>query len=1202
MEQSERSSLPEENPVVRAHPFESLLGEVAASADFRGLVRELERRAPSLARATGSTFSPVSATGLTAPAKTLYAVLVRRQLRAPLLYITSSNREADQAFDLLNGWSRMLGEPQPVLIPAHDIRPYQGLSPHADISEKRALGLAKLASGQASLAVMPVEAAAARTEPPEFYRSLVRHLRRHDEVELGELVDHLEAAGYLRHDPVEMAGQFSVRGGIVDVFSPEARRPVRLELFGDEVDSMREFDVETQRSTGAVERVALLPLTEFPLRKNLLEELSARMDGATSDTFVAGEPFSGWEFLVPLVQPLTHTLLDLCPQGIVFLEEPAELEQEMERLWLLLEAEFDQARQQAKQQAIQQAIQQERPVAPPQEYYLRWDQLMEQGRERQVVYAEELGLTQEHGAPPVFHFPTRPAPSFHGNLERCLAELDSWLAQQYRIVLLTSGPGETERLAELLAEHRTRFHKADPPADALPAWESFADDNLDLPACWLGRGSIAHGVLLPHARLLILGTQDLFDTSSLASRPAPPRSHISTFLSDFRDLEPGDYVVHVENGIGCYRGLKDLAADGLAQEFMELEYKDNDRLYVPLTRLDLVQKYRSMEGAHPALDRLGGLTWARTKARVKKAMQEMAGELLKLYATRETAEGIRFADQNPWQHELEESFEYEETPDQLRTIDEVRRDMEKDRPMDRLVCGDVGYGKTEVAMRAAFRAALHSKQVAVLTPTTVLAYQHYETFRQRFAAFPVRVEMLSRFRTAAEQKKVLRELEAGKVDVVVGTHRLLSKDVQFHDLGLLIVDEEQRFGVRHKERIKAMKKSVDVLSLSATPIPRTLHMALAGLRDMSLIETPPRDRLSIQTVVAAFSESLIRTALTQELERSGQVYFVHNRVQSLPAMASLVQKLVPQARIGMAHGQMNERLLEKVMLQFLRHETDVLVATTIIENGLDIPLVNTIIINRADRMGLGELYQLRGRVGRSNRRAYAYLLVPPEAKLTPVARKRLSALKEFSELGSGFRVAALDMELRGAGNLLGGQQHGPVNAIGLELYCQMLEGAVRELRGEPARPEFTTTINLGFDIRIPSSYIPEEHQRLRMYKNIGGIRSSQERDNVAQELHDRYGPAPSSVRNLLDYATLKLLAEQLWIRAIERKKELIEVQFHAETKIEPARLMEFIASQPGAQFTPAGVLRLPLRGSTPLERQSKDLLPWLQELLERLQG
>jgi transcription-repair coupling factor (superfamily II helicase) len=1164
--------------------LQSILGDLSATAEFRGLVRELERRAPTLAQTTEAKLSPVHASGLTAPAKALYAVLLRRQMRAPLLYVATSNREAEQAFDLVAGWSKLLGEPEPLLIPAHDIRPYQGLSPHADISEKRALGLSRLASGQAALAVLPVEAAAGRTEPPEFYRALVRNIRRHDEVELEELVAHLEAVGYLRHDPVEMAGQYSVRGGILDVFSPEARRPVRMELFGDEVESLREFDPETQRSTGTVERVALLPLTEFPVRRNLLDELATRLDAQRADTFVAGESFAGWEFLVPLVQPLSHTLLELSPRVVLFLDEPADLEREMERLWLLLDGEYA-AAQQERRRAV-----------PPQEFYLRWSELMAQGAQRQVVCAEQLEMPRDGTTSTAFRFPTGHAPSFHGHIDRCMSELERLLAEQHRVVLLTSGAGETERLAEVLAEYRVPFRRAEPPADASPAWDAMASEDLDAPACWIGRGAVPHGVSIPSARLIVLGTQDLFDASPVAARPATAPSHISTFLSDFRDLEPGDYVVHVENGIGCYRGLKELAADGMQQEFMELEYKDADKLYVPLTRLDLVQKYRATDGAHPALDRLGGVTWARTKARVKKAMREMAEELIKLYAQRENATGTAFVDHSPWQRELEESFEYEETADQLRTIEEVRRDMERERPMDRLVCGDVGYGKTEIAMRAAFRAALHSKQVAVLTPTTVLAFQHYETFRRRFAAFPVRVEMLSRFRTAAEQNKVLRELEAGKVDIVVGTHRLLSKDVIFHDLGLLVVDEEQRFGVRHKERIKEMKTSVDVLSLSATPIPRTLHMALAGLRDMSLIETPPRDRLAVQTVVAPFNESLLRTALAQELERGGQVYLVHNRVQSLPAMAALVQKLAPQARIGMAHGQMNERHLEKVMMQFLRHATDVLVATTIIENGLDIPLVNTIIINRADRMGLAELYQLRGRVGRSNRRAYAYLLVPPEAKLTPIARKRLSALKEFSELGSGFRVAALDMELRGAGNLLGGQQHGHVNAIGLELYCQMLEGAVRELRGEPAQPEFSTTINLGLDIRIPSSYIPEEHQRLRMYKNIGGIRSAAERDSVAQELGDRYGTVPISVRNLLDYAGLKVRAERLWIRSVERKKNFVEVQFHAESKADPDKLMDFIGAHAGAQFTPSGVLRLPLRGD------AKSAVPMISALLDRLEA
>jgi len=655
-------------------------------------------------------------------------------------------------------------------------------------------------------------------------------------------------------------------------------------------------------------------------------------------------------------------------------------------------------------------------------------------------------------------------------------------------------------------------------------------------------------------------------------------------------------VVHVEHGIGCFRGLKEIAHDGVVEEFMELEYLEAAKLYVPLARLDLVQKYRALEGAHPPLDKLGGSTWTRTKARIRKSMQDMAEELLKLYAERKMAPGFAYSEQDHWQREFEEAFEYEETPDQLATIADVRRDMGKAEPMDRLVCGDVGYGKTEVAMRAAFRAVTNNKQAAVLAPTTVLAFQHYETFRQRFAAFPIRIDLLSRFRSTAQQNATLRELEAGKVDIVVGTHRLLSKDVVFHDLGLLIVDEEQRFGVRHKERLKAMKKSVDALALSATPIPRTLHMSLVGLRDMSVIETPPKDRLAIQTVVASFSEQIIKTAIEQELERGGQVFFIHNRIETLDSMAALVQRLVPQAHIGTAHGQMGDKDLEKVMLRFVRQETNVLVTTTIVENGLDIPLANTIIVNRADRHGLAELYQLRGRVGRSNRRAYAYLLVPEDVELTPLARRRLSALREFSELGSGFRVAALDMELRGAGNLLGGQQHGHVNAIGFELYCQMLEQAVQQLRGEIVQPEVTTTINLGLDIRIPSAYIPEEHQRLRMYKNIGAIHNADERARTEQELEDRYGPPPPQVRNLLDYASLKSAAQRLWIQSIERKNETLQIRFHFNAPIDPSQLTQFVSTHPESRFTPSGILSIPVR------HNSNGLLPQVRTVLEQLQG
>jgi len=597
------------------------------------------------------------------------------------------------------------------------------------------------------------------------------------------------------------------------------------------------------------------------------------------------------------------------------------------------------------------------------------------------------------------------------------------------------------------------------------------------------------------------------------------------------------------------------------------------------------------------LNRLGTAQWQKTKARVKKAMKDMADELLKLYAARKSAEGHAFAGDNEWQSEFEDAFEFSETEDQMNAIVDVKRDMEASTPMDRLLCGDVGYGKTEVAMRAAFKALQDGRQVAVLAPTTVLAFQHFNTFRRRFAAFPLKIEMFSRFRTAKQIKESLAKLEIGELDIAIGTHRLLSKDVKFANLGLVVVDEEQRFGVRHKERLKQLRKEVDVLTMSATPIPRTLHMSLLGLRDMSVIETPPKDRMAIQTVVAAWDEKLIRSAIEKELERGGQVYFVHNRVESIYDISEKLREMVPKARILVGHGQMGESELERVMLAFMRHEADILVATTIIENGLDIPLCNTIIINRADRHGLSELYQLRGRVGRSDRRAYAYLLVPPDRDLTDLARRRLAALKEFSDLGAGFKIAALDLELRGAGNLLGGEQSGHIEAVGFELYTTMLERTVRELKGEvePETPE--TQLNLGLNIRIPAEYIAEENQRLRMYKRVAGVETEAQLNDVAAELGDRYGTPPPAVRNLLAYAELKLLSQRIGVAQIERRRDAVSIRFTEKATVDPERLARFVQAEPGSQFTPAGVLKFTLQ-----EKQPQQALARLKALLDQLAG
>ncbi len=658
---------------------------------------------------------------------------------------------------------------------------------------------------------------------------------------------------------------------------------------------------------------------------------------------------------------------------------------------------------------------------------------------------DHLGLKREDSETRTIQ--TQPTSNFHGNVPAFMEEARKRIAAGERVLLAAESLGELERFVDLCHEYEVPFRLGDLEENATSA--RLAEDSSagSVPAVVLCRAPFTEGVVFLEARVAIFGTGDVFE-SMHAGAGAKRRPKTASFFSDFSELKPGDYVVHVDHGIGQFEGLHQIENGGARGEFMRLRYADDARLYVPLERLDLVQSYRAVEGATPVLDKLGGSTWTARKARVKKSVEDMADKLLKIYAGRKTGEGFAFSPDGEFQREFEDAFEFVETPDQAIAIADVKRDMERQQPMDRLLCGDVGYGKTEVAMRAAFKAVSDSKQVAVLAPTTILAFQHYETFRRRFAAFPMKIELLSRFRTAREQKDVLSLVETGQVDILIGTHRLLSKDVKFHDLGLLVVDEEQRFGVAHKERLKELKLNVDVLTLSATPIPRTLNMSLVGLRDMSVIETPPKDRLAIQTVVAPFSESLVRRAIDEEMSRHGQVFLVHNRVETIYTIADMVKKLVPKARVVVGHGQMAEKELESVMFKFVQAEADVLVCTTIVENGLDIPAANTILINRADRFGLSELYQLRGRVGRSNQRAYAYLLVPEDVVLTPLATRRLAALKEFSALGAGFRVAALDLELRGAGNLLGGQQHGHINAIGFDMYVQMLERAVSALKGE----------------------------------------------------------------------------------------------------------------------------------------------------------
>jgi transcription-repair coupling factor (superfamily II helicase) len=1140
--------------------------------------------------------------GLTATARALYIPLMARAARQPVIVVVADNKAAEALEPMLGAGCELTGAVDPaqvVRLPAHDVLPFENLSPHPDVQEQRAAALWKLATGAVSILIAPVEAAALKLFDRDYYAGLTVTLKRGEEVDVEVLTAHLASVGYTQIDLVEMPGQFTRRGGILDVYSPESDRPVRLEFFGDEIETIRKFDPETQRSQSGLDETELLPLTETPVTERLLAAVHGRLsrqrvegeDEEMAAEFAAAggvSVFPGWEFF-SAVAGAEKSLLTLAPKCALFVVEPGMVLNQIDRWWTKVE-------QRHERSGIGSLI-------SPEDIYLRPELLKAQLESHMGLDLDQLGavdVIDEDNTLGEIELPTRPTLRFHGSIPALTEQLRTLIAAETHIVLAAPNQGDVERLATVMREYQIPYRlgsrAAHPGGETVLEEASYLAGDLRVPI--IVRSPLAAGVSFGETNLILFGANDLSDDADVAAHPEPKRSKTAAFVSDFRDLTIGDYVVHVEHGIAQYQGLKEIVQDGFAVEFMILEFAEQAKLYVPLTRLDLIQKYRSTDaGPAPVLNRLGSQQWAKTKARVRKAMQDMTAELLKLYAERTTAEGVAFTKDNAFQREFEDSFDYSETEDQLSAIRAIKYDMESTRPMDRLLCGDVGYGKTEVAMRAAFKAVQDGKQVAVLTPTTILSFQHFETFKKRFAQFPINIEMISRFRTAKEQKTIVERVETGKVDILIGTHRLLSKDVKFQDLGLLIVDEEQRFGVRHKERLKQMRKQIDVLAMSATPIPRTLHMSLVGLRDMSVIETPPKDRMAIQTVVAKFDEKIVRSAVEVELERGGQVYFVHNRVESIYQLAARIQELVPAARVAVGHGQMSEAELERVMLAFMRHEYDVLVATTIIENGLDIPLANTILINRADRHGLSELYQLRGRVGRSNRRAYAYLLIPPEQELTEIARRRLAALKEFSDLGAGFKIAALDLELRGAGNMLGGEQSGHIEAVGFELYTSMLEATVKEMKGESSEERPATQLNLGIALRIDESYVPEENQRLRLYKKIAGATTEAAVAEVRAEMEDRYGPPPDATVFLLEAALVRLECERIGIAQVDRKRTELHIRFMEKAAIDPQRLMRLVAknAKRGAQFTPQGLLKYPLAAT-----RSDEVLLEIHELISNL--
>ena len=934
---------------------------------------------------------------------------------------TSSNLEAENLAQELRHFLELLSPHPPRVshFPSLEADPYRGLSPHPDIGAARAQALWRLLQDDPQVLVASARSLAVRLHGPQRFLVHCLSLRKDEDFSPDQLRLQLQESGYVEDDPVTEPGEFSLRGGILDVFPQQMSTPVRLEFFGDRLESLRTFNPETQRSIAGLDSLEIVPMREFCFTRSTLMRWASEVPGHWSKPFQThleeeialarqGEFFPACEFLLPISDPLDHSIFDylggarlmVCDREVVeatLAKHNAELyERFVDRVEAL------------------------KPVLAPEQIYLTDKEFTAATERFPRLELEELAV-EKHASPPIF-LSCQSTRRYHGSIRELIVDLEKFRNAGEKVLFLFSNLGRAERVHDILKEY-------DIPSHLCLSEES--DEDIER-SILLGVGFLHSGFYLPGAGLRVLSGLDVFDESEVGAAPRRSKgAHRGVFLSDFRDLKLGDYVVHLDHGIGQFQGLKSINLQEGTKEFVLLTYQDEAKLYVPVERLDLIQKYSNVGGARPTLDRLGGTSWAKTKTRIKKSMRDMAGELLRLYAERQVVQGYSFSADTAWQQEFEDAFEFDLTPDQVDATAAVKADMEASRPMDHLLCGDVGYGKTEVAMRAAFKAVMDGKQVAVLAPTTILAFQHHNTFSQRFTAFPVRIQLLSRFRSPREQKQVIEDLELGRVDIVVGTHRLLSKDLAFKDLGLVIVDEEQRFGVGHKERLKALKTRVDVLTLTATPIPRTLHMALLGLRDMSTIETPPKNRLAIQTSVVKFNRDVIRSAIELELARNGQIYFVHNRVETIDSAAAMVQQLVPQARIGVAHGQMSEKDLERVMLRFVQDEIDILVATTIIENGLDIPRVNTIIINRADLYGLSQLYQLRGRVGRSDRRAYAYLLIPSDELLSGVARKRLAAIRDFSDLGTGFRVAALDLEIRGAGNLLGGEQHGHIDAVAL---------------------------------------------------------------------------------------------------------------------------------------------------------------------------
>jgi transcription-repair coupling factor (superfamily II helicase) len=1144
------------------------------------MLQDLNTQIRKIRAALSSKEARISLPGLKGSAPAYIISRLLQQQKAPFLIILPDTESAEE-------WCRELrfyaGHDDAVLFfPPWEAAPFDPVSPHPSVTGERLHTLYKLMGSSEPLVVTTtVGAVCQKLLPRRTLGEVSEYLLAGEETDRDALLGKLLSLGYSNVPLVEDRGTFSVRGGILDIFPPDQQAPLRIEFFGDFVETIREFDPVSQRSLHTIPELILLPSREIVLTEDAVKEFTSRLKKRCDFLEIPATRRrelleqvqhsiypQGVEYLQPLFHPGLETLFDYMAAEIVaVLVDPEAIAEQSERF-------AEELCQGEKQALARDAI-----TCATEDLYLTPHQVTELLAGRRTITIPYLDVAGSGSPGEAFGFTVADnsdlrlsASADSEEMLRPLVErLIAWLAEKKRVVLACHQPGQAHRLHELLVPYSLPLHMSE---------ARFTTERRDA----VGKveilvGEISHGFRLVEGELVVIAEEEIF--GKRLKRRGISEVRKKQILTSLAELKPGDYMVHIDFGVGLYKGLQHLTIDMLEGDFLLLEYAGGDKLYLPVDRINLVQRYVGSEGMEPALDKLGGTGWEKKKAKVLESVREMAEELLKIYAARMVHGGFAFSRPDDLYREFEASFAFEETPDQLSAIEDVLQDMATDKPMDRLICGDVGYGKTEVAMRGAFKAAMDGKQVAVLVPTTVLAQQHLETFRKRFEAYPVKVEMVSRFRTPKEQKAILDELKKGDVDVIIGTHRLLQKDIEFKDLGLVIIDEEHRFGVAHKEKMKQYRSVVDVMTLTATPIPRTLHMSLSGIRELSIIDTPPVDRLSIKTFVARFSDELIREAILRELRRGGQVFFVHNRVQSIHAMAEYLKLLVPEAKLAIGHGQMNEKELEQAMLAFMHGESNLFLCTTIIESGLDIPNANTMIVNRADTFGLAQLYQLRGRVGRSRQRAFAYLLIPGEGAITSDARERLKIMQELTELGAGFRIATHDLEIRGAGDLLGAKQSGNIATVGFELYTELLEEAVSKLKGEDVTERVEPEINLKIPAFIPEDYIQNPNQRLVIYKKLAQSTSEEDIDSIQEELIDRFGKFPLTVSYLLEIMKLRIPLKTLLVKRFEFDGKRLICAFHEKTPVSPDIIISLIRqSAKKYRFTPDFRLYVELTDTT----------------------